>query len=153
MPRAYSLDRCERVGRFVEHGHSRHAMAVHLEAPVSIVANLMKVYLVNGSLEPDAGGGRRRAELEAQGASRSARVEEKPDIAMPEPAAQLPIGPRCRVGSFAPTIVSKKLCRPASRSSRGARHGMRFSRPSRRRRLIFSPTSTAAPTPSHTVVG
>ena len=37
MPKPYSLDLRERVVRFVDEGHSRHAAAVHFRVSVSFV--------------------------------------------------------------------------------------------------------------------
>jgi transposase len=87
MPKAYSVDLRERVARFVEDGHSRHSEAAHFEVSVSFVVNLMKAYLT--TLRPKASGGRRHAKLEPHRAFLLARIVEKDDITMPEPAAEL----------------------------------------------------------------
>ena len=42
MPKPYSLDLRERVVRFVDEGHSRHAAAAHFRVSVSFVVNLVK---------------------------------------------------------------------------------------------------------------
>ena len=44
MPKAYSLDLRERVVRFVDEGHSRHAAASHFRVSVSFVVNLVKAF-------------------------------------------------------------------------------------------------------------
>lgn len=44
MPRAYSRDLRERVSRFVDAGHSRHAAAAHFGVSVSFVVRLMQVW-------------------------------------------------------------------------------------------------------------
>ena len=89
MPRAYSLDLRERVARFVEAGHSRHAAAAHFATSVSFVVNLMKAYHTTGRLDPKASGGRRHAKLEAHRGFLLARISEKNDITMPELSAEL----------------------------------------------------------------
>ena len=67
MPKPYSLlDLCERVVRFVDEGHSRHAAAVYFRVSVSFVVNLVKAFRVRGSLRLLASsGGRRHAKLES----------------------------------------------------------------------------------------
>ena len=89
MPKAYSLDLRERVVRFVEAGHSRHAAAAHFDVSVSFVVNLMQAYLATGSFAPRASGGRRHAKLDAHRTFLLARVAEKEDITMPELSAEL----------------------------------------------------------------
>jgi transposase len=89
MPKAYSLDLRERVARFVEDGHSRHAAAAHFKVSVSFVVNLMTAYRTTGTLAPKPSGGRRHAKLDPHRAFLLARVEEKHDITMPELAAEL----------------------------------------------------------------
>src|SRR4029077_3854184 len=64
MPKPYSLDLRERVVRFVDEGHSRHAAAAHFRVSVSFVVNLVKAFGVRGSLAPKPSGGRRHAKLE-----------------------------------------------------------------------------------------
>jgi transposase len=87
--KAYSLDLRRRVVRFVEMGRSRHAAASHFDVSVSFVVNLMKSWQATGKLEPQPGGGRRHAKLEAHRAFLLARITEKGDITMPELAAEL----------------------------------------------------------------
>jgi transposase len=52
MPKAYSLDLRERVVRFVQAGHSRHAAAAHFAVSVSFVVNLMQAYSTSGRIAP-----------------------------------------------------------------------------------------------------
>ena len=52
MPKPYSLDLRERVVRFVDEGHSRHAAAAHFRVSVSFVVNLVNAFRVRGSLAP-----------------------------------------------------------------------------------------------------
>jgi transposase len=142
MPKPYSLDLRERVVRFVDEGHSRHAAAAHFKVSVSFVVNLVKAFHVRGSLAcpqalppslapkpcpqalpPKPSGERRHAKLEPHRAFLLQKVAEKADITMPELAAELaasspparrPIPPRFHVGSSASAIASRKLCGPAS---------------------------------------
>ena len=121
MPKPYSLDLRERVVRFVDEGHSRHAAGAHFRVSVSFVVNLVNAFRARGSLAPKPSGGRRHAKLEPHRAFLLEKVAEKADITMPEPAADSPppparrsIPPRFRGGSSALAIASKKLCGPAS---------------------------------------
>jgi transposase len=84
MPKPYSLDLRERVFRFVDEGHSRHAAAAHFRVSVSFVVNLVKAFRVRGSLAPKPSGGRRHAKLEPHRAFLLEKVAEKADITMPE---------------------------------------------------------------------
>jgi hypothetical protein len=118
MPKAYSLDLRERVVGFVEDGHSRRAAAAHFKVSVSFVVKLVRAVRSRGSFEPKPSGGRRHAKLEPHRSFLLAQVAEKADITMPELAAELAaalarrlIPLRCRVGSFAPAIASKKILR------------------------------------------
>jgi transposase len=49
MPKPYSLDLRERVVRFVDEGHSRHAAAAHFRVSVSFVVNLVNAFRVRGT--------------------------------------------------------------------------------------------------------
>ena len=89
MPKPYSLDLRERVVRYVDEGHSRHAAAAHFRVSVSFVVNLVKAFRVRGSLAPKPSGGRRHAKLEPHRAFLLEKVAEKADITMPELAAEL----------------------------------------------------------------
>ena len=115
MPKPYSLDLRERVVRFVEAGHSRHAAAAHFGVSVSFVVKLMKNYQKTESLAPKPSGGRRHSKLDPHRAFLLARVAEKDDITMPELAAELAaasgsklLPPRSRAGSSGTATASKK---------------------------------------------
>ena len=118
MPKPYSLDLRERVVRFVDEGHSRHAAAAHFRVSVSFVVNLVNAFRVRGSLAPKPSGGRRHAKLEPHRAFLLEKVAEKADITMPELAAELAAA-TCEkadpaslsVGSSASAIASKKTLR------------------------------------------
>lgn len=108
MPKPYSLDLRERVVRFVEAGHSRHAAAAHFRVSVSFVVILMRNYRATGSLAPKPGGGRRHSKLDPHRAFLLGRVREKEDITMPELAAELAVAAGVQV---APASLSRWLIR------------------------------------------
>ncbi len=89
MPKAYSRDLRERVSRYVDAGHSRHAAAAHFGVSVSFVVNLMKVWRSSGRLDPRPGGGRRHSKLDPHRGFLLRRIDEKDDLTMPELAAEL----------------------------------------------------------------
>ena len=118
MPKPYSLDLRDRVVGFVEDGHSRRAAAAHFKVSVSFVVNLMKGVRTRGSFEARPSGGRRAGREKRIGRffwRRSSRRPTSPcpnwrPSSPPRPARRL-IPLRCRVGSFAPAIASKKTLR------------------------------------------
>jgi transposase len=89
MPKAYSLDLRQRVVRFVEAGRSCHAAAAHFSVSISFAVRLLRAFRATGTLAPSPSGGRRHAKLDAHRAFLIARIEEKPDITMPELSAAL----------------------------------------------------------------
>jgi len=135
MPKAYSLDLRERVARFVEAGQSCHAAAAHFSVSVSFVVRLMRAFRTTGSLIPKPSGGRRHAKLDPHRTFLIARSEEKADIPMPEPAAELAAatGTRADPASLSRWLIrndyrfKKKPCWRASKivptSKRRAKNG------------------------------
>jgi transposase len=117
MPRPYSFDLRERVVRFVEAGHSRHAAAAHYGVSVSFVVILMRTYRRTGSLVPKASGGRRHSKLDPHKAFLLARVADKDDITMAELAAELAAATGTRV---APASISRWLIRNGYRFKKNA---------------------------------
>jgi transposase len=113
MPKAYSLDLRERVVEFVAGGRSCHVAAAHFRVSVSFVVRLMKAFRTTGSLAPKPSGGRRHAKLDPHQAFLIARIEEKPDVTMPELSEEL----------FAATGTKAD---PASLSRWLIRNGYRF---------------------------
>ena len=108
MPKPYSLDLRERVVRFVDEGHSRHAAAAHFRVSVSFVVNLVNAFRVRGSLAPNPSGGRRHAKLEPHRAFFWRRSPTRPTSPCrswrpnwPPPPGRRPIPPRFHVGSSA----------------------------------------------------
>lgn len=108
MPKPYSLDLRERVARFVESGRSRHAAAAHFQVSVSFVVNLTKAYFTSGRLAPKPSGGRRHAKLDPHRGFLLARIADKPDITMPELAAELAVASGTHVE---PASLSRWLIR------------------------------------------
>ena len=108
MPKPYSLDLHERVVRYVDAGHSRHAAAAHFGVSVSFVVILMRNYRESGSLAPKPGGGRRHSKLDPHRAFLLGRVAEKDDLTMPELAAELAGATGVQV---APASLSRWLIR------------------------------------------
>ena len=117
MPKPYSLDLRERVVRFVEAGHSRHAAAAHFGVSVSFVVILMRNYRKTESLAPKASGGRRHSKLDPHRAFLLGRVCEKDDITMPELAAELAAAAGVQV---APASISRWLIRNGYRFKKNA---------------------------------
>jgi transposase len=108
MPKPLSIDLRERVVAYVEAGNSRRAAAARFQVSASFVVNLMKLYRQTGSVEPHAQGGRRHAKLAAQRDFILAQVAARPDITMPELAAEL----RQATGTkAAPASLSRWLIR------------------------------------------
>jgi len=89
MPKAYSRDLRERVSRFVDAGHSRHAAAAHFGVSVSFVVRLMQAWRRTGRLDPKPGGGWRHSKLDPHRSFLLRRIGEKDDITMPELSAEL----------------------------------------------------------------
>src|SRR5205823_4479701 len=116
MPKAYSLDLRERVARFVRGSRSCHAAAAHFSVSVSFVVRLMKAFRTTGRLAPKASGGRRHAKLDPHRAFLLASHPRKTrhyrcrssQLSLPQPEARKPTPPRCRAGSSAMAIASKK---------------------------------------------
>ena len=117
MPKPYSLDLRERVVRFVEAGHSRHAAAAHFGVSVSFVVILMRNYRKTESLAPKASGGRRHSKLDPHRAFLLGRVAKKDDITMPELAAELVAAEGVQV---APASISRWLIRNGYRFKKNA---------------------------------
>ncbi len=127
MPRPYSLDLRERVVRFVDAGHSRHAAAAYFGVSVSFVVILMRNYRRTGSLMPRPSGGRRHSKLDPHRAFLLARVAQKEDITMPQLAAELAAATGIQ---SAPASISRWFIRigysfkknATGRRARSARH-------------------------------
>jgi transposase len=89
MPKAYSLDLRERAAEFVAGGRSCHAAAAHFRVSVSFVVRLTKIFRMTGSLALKPSGGRHHAKLDPHKTFLIARIEEKPDVTMPELSGEL----------------------------------------------------------------
>jgi hypothetical protein len=122
MPKPYSLDLRERVVRFVDEGHSRHAAAAHFRVSVSLVVNLVKAFRVPGQPCPQAE--RRTPPRQARTASGVSFAEGRREGRHPHAGAGGRMGRRhLREGRSRLAFTSahphrrslqKKLCGPAS---------------------------------------
>src|SRR4051794_26532578 len=88
MTKAYSLDLRQRIVRFIEAGHSRHAAAHHFGASVSFAVKLMASFSATGSVAAKPEGGWRYSKLDPHRAFLVRRIAEKDDITMPELAGE-----------------------------------------------------------------
>ncbi len=141
MPKAYSLDLRERVARFVEEGHSRHAAAALFGVSASFVVKLRKAYHTTGRLEPKPGGGRRHAKLDPHRVFLLARLAEKHDITMPELAAELAAATGVKA---APASISRWFIRNGYRFKKNASgERTRSARRQRGARGVDGQTATA----------
>jgi transposase len=112
MVKALSLDLRRRIVRYVAKGHSRRAAAAHFEVAPSVAIKLVAAHERCGSYAPKAVGGWRHSKLDPHRAFLERRIAEKPDITMPELAAEMaPLGVKIT---------------PASLSRWFIRHGYRF---------------------------
>ena len=89
MPKSYSRDLRERVVGFVGLGHSCHSASRHFLTSPSFVINLMKLFRETGSVEPRRRGSQRPGKLAPHRDFLLGRVEETPDVTMPELATEL----------------------------------------------------------------
>jgi transposase len=89
MPKPLSNDLRERVVAFVEGGHSRRAAAAHFDVSPSFVINLMSLVRQTGSVEPKPRGGAYHVTLDPHRAFILRRVDDQPDITMPELAREV----------------------------------------------------------------
>ena len=116
MTRSYSLDRRERVARFVEGGGSRHAAATHFGVLVSFAVKLMAAFRSTGSLLAKPEGGWRYSKLDPHRDFLIGRVAAKDDITMSELAVEL----AGRGTVVAPSSISRWLIRNGYRFKKNA---------------------------------
>lgn len=112
MGKPISLDLRERIIGFIEDGDSRRGAAGHFGVSASCAIKLMERWRRTGSAAPERRGGS-VGKLAAHKDLLLARVEDKPDITMPELAETL----KAETGTTAA---------PASLSRFLIRHGQRF---------------------------
>jgi len=121
MPKPLSNDLRERVVAFVEAGHSRRSAAARFDVSPSFVINLMSLFRRSGSIEPRPRGGAHHVTLDPHRAFILHRVDDRPDITMPELAAEL----LAATGTGAdPSSLSRWLIRngyPVKKNSAGIR--------------------------------
>jgi transposase len=108
MGKSYSPDLRARVSGFVEAGHSRREAARHFGVSPSFAVKLEALRRETGSLKPaKQGRPRGNGKLEPHKAFMIARVKQKPDITMPELAAELLAA---RGVEASPASLSRVLC-------------------------------------------
>ena len=89
MPQALSIDLRLRLVECVEEGHSRREAAARLKTAASTAVNVVRLWKETGSVEPRPRGGFRHGKLKPHSAFILGIVEKRPDITMPELAAEL----------------------------------------------------------------
>jgi transposase len=112
MPKALSLDLRRRIVRFVANGPSRREAASHFEVTPSCAIKLVAAHARTGSYAPKPGGGWRYSKLDPHRAFLERQIAERPDITMPELAAEM-------------AALGVKIA-PASLSRWLIRHGFRY---------------------------
>lgn len=89
MTRPLSVDLRDRVARYVLAGHTRRQAAKVFGIGVSSAIRYVAQYLAVGHVTPKKQGGDRRSKLQAHRDFILQRVDQVPDITMPELAAEL----------------------------------------------------------------
>lgn len=89
MPEPLSNDLRRRLVECVEEGHSRREAAARFKTAPSSAVNVLRLWRETGSVEPRRRGGFRHGKLKPHGAFILGIVEKRPDITMPELAAEL----------------------------------------------------------------
>jgi transposase len=109
MSHSYSLDLRRRIISLIEQGYSRRAAARHFMVSAKFVVNLKRRWDERGTLEPDKqgkpGG---TGKLDRHRTYLIGRLEEQPDISMPQLAAALEADHGVKA---APAELSRFLCR------------------------------------------
>jgi transposase len=116
MTRALSLDLRRRIVRYVASGHSRREAAVHYEVAPSCAIKLVAAHERTGSYAPKPEGGWRYSKLDPHRTFLERRIAGKPDITMPELAAEMAgLGVK-----IAPASLSRWLLRHGYRYKKNA---------------------------------
>ena len=89
MTKALSLDIRRRVVRYVLGGHSRREAAAHFEVSPAFAIKLLAAHRKTGSYAAKPEGGWRYSKLDPHRDFLVRRIGQKPDITMPELAADL----------------------------------------------------------------
>jgi transposase len=89
MPQPLSNDLRRRLVECVEEGHSRREAAARFKTAPSSVVNVLRLWKETGSVEPRPRGGFRHGKLKPHREFILGIVEKRPDITMPELAAEL----------------------------------------------------------------
>lgn len=112
MTKALSLDLRRRIVRYVANGHSRREAAAHFEVAPSCAIKLVAAHGQTGSYAPKPEGGWRYSKLDPHRAFLERRLAERPDITMPELAAEM--------------VALGVVIDPSSLSRWLIRHGFRY---------------------------
>jgi len=107
MARDYSLDLRERIIGFIEQGGSRRAAGRRFEVSASFAIKLYDRWRRTGSCAPKARGGS-QGKLASHKGFLITRVEDRPDVTMPELAIELEAECGLRAD---PASLSRFLCR------------------------------------------
>jgi transposase len=89
MPQPLSNDLRRRLVECVEEGHSRREAAARFKTAPSSAVNVLRLWKETGSVEPRPRGGFRHGKLKPHREFILGIVEKRPDITMPELAAEL----------------------------------------------------------------
>jgi transposase len=89
MPEPLSNDLRRRLVEWVEEGHSRREAAARFKTAPSSAVNVLRLWRETGSVEPRPRGGFRHGKLKPHSEFILGVVEKRPDITMPELAAEL----------------------------------------------------------------
>lgn len=109
MAESYSTDLRKRVIAHVEGGHSRREAARHFDVSASFAVKLAARWRDTGTVAPaQRGRPRGGGKLAPHRAFLIGRVEARPDITMPELAAELEAAHQ--VVKAAPAVLSRFLC-------------------------------------------
>lgn len=89
MPHPLSNDLRHRLVECVEEGHSRREAAARFKTAPSSAVNVLRLWKETGGVEPRPRGGFRHGKLKSHREFILGTVEKRPDITMPELAAEL----------------------------------------------------------------
>lgn len=89
MPHPLSNDLRRRLVEYVEEGHSRREAAARLMTAPSSAVNVVRLWKETGSVDPRPRGGFRHGKLKPHRTFILGIVGKRPDITMPELAAEL----------------------------------------------------------------
>ncbi len=89
MPKSLSIDLRARIVEHVSSGHSRRSAAAKFAVSASSAVRIVALHAATGSLAPRTGRAGRRSKLDEQRGFLVQRINEAPDLTMPELAGEL----------------------------------------------------------------